>query len=159
MWFVIHLKNHGATEIWANYMENHSKIAKLNYCPILLTNVIFSQLQFPFHPMSLAAGTFRSLTGLWTFLRRLLPADSLLLHSNFKIIISRPYVVCLKLRLQINSTELTNLECTYHMNHQFNDLSMTGISILQIILMIYAAVDVGAGHNAIFFYCSTLWQG
>ena len=28
--------------------ENHSKIANLNNCPILLINVIFSQLQFPF---------------------------------------------------------------------------------------------------------------
>ena len=28
--------------------ENRAEIAKLNYCPILLTNVIFSQLQFPF---------------------------------------------------------------------------------------------------------------
>ena len=28
--------------------ENRSKIAKLNYCPTLLTNVIFNQLQFPF---------------------------------------------------------------------------------------------------------------
>ena len=28
--------------------ENRAEIAKLNYCPILLINVIFSQLQFPF---------------------------------------------------------------------------------------------------------------
>ena len=28
--------------------ENRAKTAKLNYCPILLTNEIFSQLQFPF---------------------------------------------------------------------------------------------------------------
>ena len=90
MWFVIHFKNHGATKIWANYMRKSfqnweikllsSTTDKCNFqsIAICLSLELFFSCWGKWRPVSLAAGVdaFRPLTGLWTFLRRLLAADT-----------------------------------------------------------------------------------
>ena len=86
--------------------------------------------------MSLAADAdvFRPLTGLWTFLRRLLAADSVYCcvvtaEEQFQVReAGRPGLVGLfEIEIADKFHRTVNFKYTYHVNHQFNDLSIRGI--------------------------------